>query len=612
MRTAANGAGERINWNDVNWRHAYRSVRNLRQRIFRASQQGDQRKLASLQKLMLRSRANALVAVRQVTQINQGKRTPGIDKLVVRTSESRSRLVEQMLTYQPWRARPVKRILIPKRNGKSRPLGIPTVIDRAMQAVVKNALEPCWEALFEASSYGFRPGRSCHDAIARVFSIARPNKAKKWVLDADIEGAFDNIDHDFLLRTIGLAPGRALIHQWLKAGVLVDGVFQETPRGTPQGGVISPLLANIALHGMEVALGVKYTSRGTLKSKRALVRYADDFVIFCETKEDAQATRAEIEKWLEPRGLRLAEGKTRIVHLSEGFDFLGFTIRHYPMPRTTRSGWKLLITPSRDSVQQVRKRLRADWRKLVGQNAEAVIATLNPLIRGWANYFRVGVAKHTFSALDAYMVRRTLRWAVRTHPNKTWRWRRSRYWGLRRTGSQNRWIFGDKPTGKRLLMFHWFPIERHVLVRGRASPDDASLREYWAGRERGRSHELSALKQQLADAQRATCPQCGQTLHSSEALHVHHIVPRRRGGTNAISNLQLVHQQCHEQIHALMRRHGMRGGLPEPCAGKPARTVPRGERSHPSLLPYDGYDTGKLRYPVMYLLHGNGGDENEP
>ena len=244
-------------WQAVNWRKANKRVRDLRQRIFRASAQGDRKKVRSLQRLMLRSYSNTLVSVRRVTQLNAGRNTPGIDKVVVKTPDARGKLVDRLMTTQPWRAHPTRRVFIPKANGKQRPLGIPTVQDRCLQARVKNALEPAWEARFEGTSYGFRPGRSIHDAIGKIYLLARPNKRKKWVLDADIKGAFDHISHDHLLATLGPCPGHALIKQWLKAGYVEMGTFHHTHEGTPQGGVISPLLANIALHGMEQAECVK-------------------------------------------------------------------------------------------------------------------------------------------------------------------------------------------------------------------------------------------------------------------------------------------------------------------------------------------------------------------
>jgi RNA-directed DNA polymerase len=226
----------------------------------------------SLQKLLLRSYSNILLRVRRVTQTNAGRNTPGVDKIVVKTPRARGELVDLLDTFQPWRSLPVRRVSIPKNNGKQRPLGIPTVRDRCLQAMVKSALGPEWEARFEASSYGFRPGRGCQDALAKIHLLGRSQGRKKWVVDADIQGAFDNIDQDFLLKTIGQAPGRELVRQWLKAGVMEGGVQHETPLGTPQGGVLSPLLLNIALQGMEAALGVQHNAGGETAAKRAVVR----------------------------------------------------------------------------------------------------------------------------------------------------------------------------------------------------------------------------------------------------------------------------------------------------------------------------------------------------
>src|SRR6266436_2735591 len=369
----ANGTKKQTDWNAINWRKANRTVRTLRHRIFRATQEGNLKKVRSLQKLMLKSYSNRLVSVRRVAQINAGKHTPGVDKLVLKTPAARGRMVDALAHYSLWKAKPARRVYIPKTNGKSRPLGIPVIVDRCLQSMVKNALEPAWEAKFEGISYGFRPGRSCHDAIEKIFSLARPNKTKKWILDADIRGAFDEISHDYLQKTIGPVPGRELIRQWLKAGYVEQEMFHSTEQGTPQGGVVSPLLANIALHGMEEAIGVKYDYRGQLIGKRAVVRYADDFVCFCETKEDAERVQGILVEWLKERGLTLSQEKTRIVHLTEGFDFLGFNVRHYPAPLTSRTGWKLLIKPSKQSVQEVQKKLQDQWNKARGMNVQTVL-----------------------------------------------------------------------------------------------------------------------------------------------------------------------------------------------------------------------------------------------
>ncbi len=459
-------------------------------------------------------------------------------------------MVDALAHYTLWKAKPARRVYIPKSSNKLRPLGIPVIMDRCLQALVKNALEPAWEATFEGTSYGFRPGRSCHDAISKIYLLARPNKTKKWILDADITGAFDNISHEYVLKTIGRVPGRELIKQWLKAGYVDKDVFHETETGTPQGGVISPLLANIALHGMENAIDVKYNKQGDISGKRAVVRYADDFVCFCETEEDAQQVRHILTEWLKERGLTLSEEKTRIVHLTEGFNFLGFNIRQYPAPQTARTGWKLLIKPSNESVQKVQKKLKEIWFEANGTSVQTVLHKLNPVVRGWANYFRTAVASETFSSLDSWMFRRAVRYTKRRHPNKSKDWRKRTYWGQFQLDRLDRWVFGEKQTGRYLLKFKWFPIERHVLIKGTASPDDPTLADYWKERQALSAKDPAISKQKIAKRQEGRCLECFESLFNDEEIQIHHRIPRSRGGNNSYSNLVLVHLLCHQQIHA--------------------------------------------------------------
>lgn len=546
----ANGTERHTDWRRVKWRKVNRQVSNLRPRIFRATQTGDHKKARSLQELMLRSHANTLLSVRRVTRINVGKNTAGVDKLVVKTPAARAKLVEQLSPTQPWRAKPARRVYIPKANGKLRPLGIPTIMDRCLQAKVKNALEPYWEAKFEGSSHGFRPGRGCHDAIEKIYRLARPNMRKKWVVAADIKGCFDNIDHQSLLDTIGPIPGRELIKRWLKAGYVDKDVFHETEAGPPQGGVISPLLANIALHGMEKALGVKLDSQGHPKGPRAVVRYADDFVIFCESKEEAEQAKNTLKGGLDNRGLSLSEEKTQIVHLTEGFDFLGFNIRQYKAPLTSKSGFKLLTKPSKKSVIAIRKKVREIWRQGRGANVPALIRKLNPIIRGWAKYFRTGVAKEIFEKLDKWMFHKELCYASRTHPRKPWYWRKERYWGRLNRARQDNWVFGDKQSGQYLLKFSGIAIRRHIMVIGTHSPDDPRLKEYWKERNKAPVQDLPSKEQRIAKRQDSLCEKCGATLFNGELLHLHHVKPKKDGGEDGIHNLRLIHLCCHQQVHS--------------------------------------------------------------
>ena len=474
---------------------------------------------------MLRSRANTLVSVRQVTQRNAGRKTAGIDGEVALTSEARAQVAVRVhQSASSWTPVAVKRVYIPKASNpaKLRPLGIPVLMDRCHQARVRNALEPEWEARFEPRSYGFRPGRGCHDAIEAIYSVCKgPGSKRVWILDADLAAAFDKIDHSRLLQALGSFPARDLIEGWLKAGVFEAGKgFAPTGEGTPQGGVISPCLLNVALHGLEGAAGVRYRATGvhageTEPGSPVVIRYADDVAVLCHSQEQARQVKARLATWLAPRGLSFNEDKTKVVHLTEGFDFLGVSVRRYP-------GGKLLIKPGKAAIRRLRERLAAETRALRGANAMAIIARLSPITRGWAAYYRTAVSAEVFSALDHHVFKLTYKWAKYRHPNKPKHWVVGRYFGAFSKFRNDRWVFGNRAGADErgsvphLVKFSWTPIVRHQMVTGTASPDDPDLADYWAARRRRVKPPLDSYSLRLLTRQDGRCPLCGEHLLSPE------------------------------------------------------------------------------------------------
>ena len=492
-----------LDWRRIDWRQAERNVRRLRQRIFTASKAGDLPRVRRLQKLMLRSHSNTLLSVRRVTERNAGRLTAGVDGEVALTPKAKAELVGRVAySREPFKALPVRRVYIPKPGGKKRPLGIPVLIDRCHQARVLNALEPEWEARFEPKSYGFRPGRGCHDAIAAIYQVAKGKSPRRlWVLDADLAGAFDRIGHNHILTMIGSFPARGMIRQWLKAGVVENGRLSHTEEGTPQGGVISPVLLNVALHGMETAAGARYGAANyAMRGSPVLIRYADDFVVHCHSRQEALEVKARLAEWLAPRGLAFNEDKTKVVSLDEGYDFLGFNVRRYRQ--------KLLIKPSKAAVRRIRKRLRDELRSLRGSNAQAVIRRLNPIIRGWANYYRTQVSAEAFGKLDSYLWRLTWKWAKISHSTKPAYWVIARYFGKFNKARQDRWVFGDRANGAFLHRFAWTNIVRHPIVKHAASPDDPELADYWAWRRRKAPLPINRTALRLHYKQDGRCAIC--------------------------------------------------------------------------------------------------------
>jgi RNA-directed DNA polymerase len=544
-------------WNKLPWRKLEQHVYRIQKRIYRASQRGKTRIVQKLQKLLLKSEAARLLAVRRVTQENRGKKTAGVDG--VKSVPPKQRLVmAKQIHPRHWKRRnpkPVWRVWIPK-PGKTerRPLGIPTMLERSKQALGKMALEPEWEAKFEPNSYGFRPGRSCHDAIEMIFTAI--NHKPKFVYDADIKGCFDHIDQEPLLRKLHTYPAmRQTVKGWLKAGVLDGAVFTQTESGTPQGGVISPLLANIALHGMETAIREGF-GRSPSIEKPILVRYADDFVILHSKRATLERAAEKIGLWLKDMGLHLNLEKTRVTHTltpvdgQVGFDFLGFTIRQFPVGKTHTGtdahgnplGFKTLVKPGKEETKWHMRAIKQRLRKLGHRSQAEIIATLNPLIRGWADYYKTVVSSAAFAHCDEILYAQLMSWALGKHPTRGKRWILNRYW---RMIGNRQWAYAT-PDGKSRIWAHELTrIQRFVKVKGTASPYDGNL-VYWT--KRLKDHPLMASeKARLLSMQNGQCPRCGLYFRDGDLLETDHAIPTALGGGDDISNKWVYHRHCHDE-----------------------------------------------------------------
>ncbi|MGK7898924.1 MAG: group II intron reverse transcriptase/maturase [Xenococcus sp. (in: cyanobacteria)] len=547
-------------WETINWRKTQKAVFKLQKRIYRASERGDVKAVRRLQRMLTKSWYAKTLAVRKVTQDNQGKNTPGVDGVKRLRNNQKINLAKNLELND--KSQPIRRVWIPKPGKEEkRPLGIPTMKERAKQALLKLALEPEWEAKFEPNSYGFRPGRSCHDAIAAIFNGI--NQKAKYVLDADIEKCFDRINHEKLLNKLNTTPKfRRQIKAWLKSGVMDGEALFPTEEGTAQGGVISPLLANIALHGMEEMLKEKFTRRTgkTYKIRKpSFVRYADEFVLMDESLEVVIEAKSVIEKWLEEMGLTLKESKTRTSHTfieyqgNVGFDFLGFNIRQYPCSEKQsgsiggterKRGHKTFIKPSKSSIKQHLEKIDNLLERNANSSQEQVINALNPVIRGWSAYYSTVASSRTFDKLRNILHQKLFGWAKRRRnrgQNNTEVV--SKYWGVNRGKG---WQF-ITPDDKYVLECHSDThIKRHIKVKEKRSPYDGDL-VYWSNR-LSKHPMLRQVVSKLLVKQKKKCNECNLTFTSEDVLEVHHIDKNR--GNNKLKNLALVHRHCHDIIHA--------------------------------------------------------------
>jgi RNA-directed DNA polymerase len=534
-----------MNWHDIEWKKVHRNVRRLQARIVKATQEGRWGKVKALQRLLTRSFSGKALAVKRVTG-NRGKNTPGVDGVIWDTPAKKMKAVHE-LRQRGYRPQPLRRMYIPKSNGKMRPLGIPTMKDRAMQALYLLALDPVAETRADPNSYGFRKERCQADAIAQCFIVLSRKDRARWILEGDIKACFDRISHAWLLEHIPIEKN--ILHRWLKAGYMEQHILHPTEEGTPQGGIISPVLANMTLDGLEQYLRehLPQYQKGQ-RVKINLVRFADDFIITGYTREFLEtAVLPLIECFLEERGLELSPEKTVITHVEKGFDFLGQSIRKY--------NGKLLIKPSRKSIRSLLRKVRGILRANRQATTENLIRLLNPVIRGWAQYHRHVVSKAVFSAVDSFIFKLLWRWARRRHPNKGRRWVKEKYF---RSYKGRNWIFFAKDSSRKgweiwLYTTARTPIRRHVKIRAAANPYDPAWEMYFQERLSFKMKYHLAGKRRLRslwEEQNGTCPVCHQKITDLTGWHNHHIVGRSEGGNDKAENRVLLHPNCHRQVHS--------------------------------------------------------------
>lgn len=567
-------------WNTINWNLASRRVSKIQRRIFRAKRCQNTKRLHWLQRILVRSVSARLLAVRQVTTLNKGKRTAGFDRRKANTPQSKLRLAQSISLNG--KALPIRRVWIPKPGkNEKRPLGIPVIMDRTKQMLARLALEPEWEAVFEPNSYGFRPGRGGLDAIEAIFLNLRGG-TPKYVFDADIAKCFDRIDHSALLRKLDTFPEmERQVSAWLKCGVVEDFARSRaklkdlemfpTTSGTPQGGVISPLLANIALHGLENHLVQKVgrrpgpsgrANRGFAAKSKALgfVRYADDFVIIHENLEILNECIQETRVWLAGMGLEISEEKSAVKDAREGFMFLGFQCI---MIRRKYVNWKykILIRPSNQSVKKLLDKVRVIIRRNKASSSYDLIEKLRPLMVGWANYFRYSECASVFRKLTHMVFLKLRAWVFRRSVRLGRQATRLRYFPPRSEyyfeGKSRRadWVLVGNKKVKRgtvntnfLPYFSWISSRKHVKVKGDISPFDPSSAIYWTNRMNKYSPFPTSIRH-LLQVQRCKCPLCGEafTTPDTDDWEIDHILPRSKGGANTYANMQLVHKTCHIQ-----------------------------------------------------------------
>jgi len=540
-----------FSWHDIDWRKIQSKVSYYQNQLAVAELKGNYGLVTKLQKNLVNSFSGRALAVRAIVS-NKGKNTPGVDGIIWDTSDKKMEAIHRLGENRNYRCLPVKRAYIPKSEGKLRPLGIPSMYDRGLQYLWKLALDPIAECRADRHSYGFRKGRSTQDVQTIMHLLLSPSSRCDWVLEADIKGFFDNISHDWIIQNIPM--DKNILHEWLKAGALEipSQEFHEGVAGVPQGGPISPLIANMTLDGLQdwVKGSVKHLykkSRLTSWSPKVnVIRYADDFIVTAATKRILDTiVKPSIQDFLALRGLELNHEKTCITSIKKGFNFVGFHFRVYP-DKSGPKGVKSIVKPTKESKKRLRSKIK-DVVKLSRSSGE-IIKELNPILRGWANYYRATSAKTSFTSIGKYIWDKTWVWAKRKHRQLNFRDLAELYYTQR---EKRKWIFKGELMGKDLTIFLMdrVAIKRHSLARN-YNPYLFDNEKYYSKRDKrlSSSHLWSENKRKLLRRDKYKCRICNKYICGEDIVEVHHIKPKKLGGADTMSNSVVLHAECHKQL----------------------------------------------------------------
>lgn len=527
---------ENLEWINFNWKAIENRVKFLRYRIFNASKKKDFKTTTQLQYLMLNSSANILLSIRRITALNQ--KLSGIDKIRIHLIQDLMTL--DFSTYQPIN---YQNLTVPKTYRKQKLLKIQILKDQCIQMIVKNALEPQWEAIFEDNNYGSRPGRSSHDAINHVIQILKKYPNKKWIIRYHFHENLHEMNGETILKKIIDFPRVDLIFKWIKAQYLTPFLYNEQQNQLPQGDIITPLLANIALDELDKIIKHRYSS---ITSRHFYVRYNNSFILFCDSQTKSSEDKKWIFRWCQKINIQSNLQESQIKITSQGFDFLGVHI----LPKG-EDNFIYTISPNQNAVREIRGNLKNIWMRGRGKDVQWVLDKLNPRIREWCNYYSFYKSAKIFKDLDNWMFQRSVRYCKRTHPNKSWEWMKQKYFGRFNAKKNSKWIFGDKESGKYLIRLSWTPIRQYIPIQIQASPDNILYRTYWdkrnsSGINNNQLWNISDFK--IAHKQKHLCPICNSSLYNQEPIEKHRIIIKKSTQRMYAFNMIFVHTICYQCI----------------------------------------------------------------